>query len=86
MFTNQSFKEITHNQGRKDQLVVVGFACMVVCFPSRKKLIMAPNLGHFPEVNLPVHKDTGTQYYFLSLSSITFLLLPSFASAWAQTE
>lgn len=38
MFTNQSFKEITHNQGRKDQLVVAGFACTVVCFPSLRKV------------------------------------------------
>lgn len=37
MFTSQSCKEITHNQGRKDQLVVAGFACMLVCSPSRRR-------------------------------------------------
>lgn len=38
MFTNQSFEEITHNQERKDQLVVGGFACTIVCFPSHRKV------------------------------------------------
>lgn len=37
MFTSQSCKEITHNQGRKDQLVGAGFACMLVCFPSHRR-------------------------------------------------
>lgn len=38
MFTHQSFREITHNQGRKDQLLAVGFACTVVCFDSHREV------------------------------------------------
>lgn len=56
MFTNQSFREIAHNQGREGQVPAVGFACTVVCFNSHRKV--DHNLGNFPEVNLPVHKDT----------------------------